>query len=191
VRSSPPKVPFGDKAEIQFEFLDLEGNATMFDEDRTIYPNLQGGLGEFEPNPVKLAARTSQARSYLTSKKIQQMRVSASAFGVTVRDPVPVDVEWPWMYVLFYFIPAFVASALKEFLAETPWAKLVVGGVLKGFLAIVILGAVQLGLVQLGVAYAAANPVALAAVVGLGAGLGLIKLPEKTLAWLPVGASGL
>jgi hypothetical protein len=111
---SPPRVPLGDHSEVQVEILDLDGAAILQKEPRQVYLTLESGLADCEPNPIVIPANAIQGQCHLLPRTTGDLALSASSYGVRVRQPVHLAVYLPYFAICFIFLSSAGASLLVK-----------------------------------------------------------------------------
>jgi hypothetical protein len=93
--ASPPTIPLGHSADLQIEFWDLQKVARTLDETRKADFNILYGLGDFNPNPVTIEKGQSSGRTTFTPEKAAHMQITATTYGVSMDEPVQLNVANP------------------------------------------------------------------------------------------------
>lgn len=171
VRAAPARVPLGGSSEIQMEFLDLNGNPILLPEPRKVYLPVDPGLGDFDPNPVEVAANSMRGRSHFTPRKLGPVLIPASSYGAPTREALPLNVYFPNLIAVLVFVfgaaPSLVRSRMKPVGARQTVLRALAGG----FAALAVCGLAVLLLYEQVSPRVLLNPIgacAVAAVIGAG-----------------------
>jgi hypothetical protein len=183
LRASPPSITLLDSAEIQFELLDLHGNPVMLPDTKQVHLRLAWGRGELEPNPAALQANVVQGKSAFFPRLTGKVGISATTFGATIREELPVEVKAPWGTMFILFLPAWLTRFLKKLNEKKPLRECAIDGLYHGLRAVLFLSLIQLGVIEwspkIGAHYFATL---LAVSIGIGTGyfeLSKLKLPTQ------------
>jgi hypothetical protein len=178
LKASPPRIPLGDSTEIQAEILDLHGTPIQLPEARKVYLALDSGLGDFDQNPIEIAANAIQGHSHFTPRKMGTARISASSYGAPTWEAAAMEVYFPASITILVFVFGAVPSGLRILVKPVGARTAVVGAAVGGFTALAICGLAVFGLYKYVPPQVVLNPIG-ASVVAMAVGLGLMPITTK------------